>query len=254
MRRAGCRCAVTEFELSNLRVNAVNAVVRTVDWSEYKDPDRGMSWDSYEAVTCEKCGQAVVLNGGGDLPHCDADPDAVLPPCTISSHHGGLGSCEDCAESTGDEGLGVCMCDDAPCDGHLPSADGPMMNYLYPCPLNDVSAAAIAIRHLPLCVVEFADGETGFALTGGGMDFSWEICAAYVACGYLPPTDFDLPKMGGMSLTGWHRDVWRAMRRSIEVQQNWLTNSLTKLDELKQWLEDKDAKSKAAARAREDAR
>lgn len=242
---------MTDDKLSNLRVDAITNVVQEMDWSAHQAGD-SIGYDVYESVTCDKCGEELILSqNDGGAPHCEVDPDGILPPCELGSHHGKAGPCEDCVDSTGEEGVGVCMCDNAPCDGYVQQVEGPMMNYLYPCPIKDPGEAARNIAHLPLCVVEFPGGPSGFALTGGGMDFSWEICAAYVACGYLPPTEFDLPKMGEMTLTGWHLDVWQAMRRSIQVQQNWLNNSLEKLDELKKWVEDKDAKSKAKNAARE---
>jgi hypothetical protein len=66
------------------------------------------------------------------------------------------------------------------CMGTVNYFEGPMMNFFHPCELRGLSneEAAEAIAHLPLCVVEFEDGERGFALTGGGMDLSWEICDA----------------------------------------------------------------------------
>lgn len=241
---------MTEEALNNLFVDAVTAVPFRVDWSEAD----GERWLTYEAVACEKCGHTLVLEGaGGDCQHDDIDPDATLPPCTVGVHHGGIGPCESCSDSTGEEGIGICDCVDVPCDGHVPEATGPMMNYFYPCPLKETYGPALAIAHLPLCVVEDTLSETvGFALTGGGMDLSWEICAAYVSAGYLPPTSIQLPQTASSSLKqGWMLDVFQAMRRSIEVQQNWLRNSLDRLDELKQWCEDRDAKRKTTKDAQQ---
>ena len=108
------------------------------------------------------------------------------------------------------------------------------MNYWYP--LNDLyqirqilrdahalgpHAAAIAIVDLPLCVVRVNDA-WGLALTGGGMDLSWEIAAAYVALGYLPPTHFRLPAMCGRGSSARDRFIISAYRRSCQVQIGWL--------------------------------
>lgn len=242
---------MTLDEIDNLRVDAVSEGVESVNWSSLQ-AGGSFGYEVYEAVECDKCRDVLVLGlGEGGALHTEIDPDGVLPDCEIASHHGGLGPCEDCLDSTGEDGIGVCMCQDAPCDGYVPEVSGPAINYVYPCKLRDLPDAAKKIAHLPLCVIEFPGGATGFALTGGGMDFTWEICAAYVACGFLPPAQFDLPKMSGLSMDGWHRDVWYAMKRSIQVQQNWLNNSLEKLDVLKKWIEDQDAKSKAKNAARE---
>lgn len=57
------------------------------------------------------------------------------------------------------------------------------------------------------------------ALTGGGMDLSWEICETYINLGYLPPMHFcGLPKMGGMDI--FSRKYYRIVKgcmRSAEV-------------------------------------
>lgn len=70
-------------------------------------------------------------------------------------------------------------------------AEGPMMNYWYPCPAagDDPVVAAARLASLPLCVVE-VDGEWGLALTGGGMDLTWSIVEAYVRLGQLPPAHY----------------------------------------------------------------
>lgn len=98
-------------------------------------------------------------------------------------------------------------------------AEGPMMNYWYPVERidsdDDAVSAAVAIRDLPLCVVRVGD-DYGFALTGGGMDLSWDICAAYVATGNLPPAHFaDLPSFAGGH--GERPEVAAAMIRSLTI-------------------------------------
>ncbi len=97
-------------------------------------------------------------------------------------------------------------------------AGGPMMNYWYPVDIDDAAAAALALSG-PLCVVE-VDGITGLALTGGGMDLSWEIAEAFCQLGQLPPVHFsDLPAMAWGSDNGApvRRYVLSAMLRSLEV-------------------------------------
>jgi hypothetical protein len=67
------------------------------------------------------------------------------------------------------------------------------------------------------CVVVEIDGEPALALAACGSDFSWDICLAYVALGFLPPLHVcDLP-----SLAGWQQDkratlVLAACERSVE--------------------------------------
>jgi hypothetical protein len=75
----------------------------------------------------------------------------------------------------------------------------PCMNYFYPLKELDASdAIKLEEAKLPLCIIEFESGDTGLALTGGGMDLTWEICQAFIVLGYYPPAHFaKLPRMGG---------------------------------------------------------
>jgi hypothetical protein len=93
-----------------------------------------------------------------------------------------------------------------------------MMVFFYEVDIRDCVDAAKEISHLPLCVVEKEDGTTGLALTGGGMDLSWEICDAFISLGFLPPVHFcRLPYM-----VGWEHDprstrILEACLESAEV-------------------------------------
>lgn len=78
-------------------------------------------------------------------------------------------------------------------------ADGyaPLMNYFYPVTIQgDAQDAAnrMAVHACNTCLVSITDndGETQYyiGLTGGGMDFSHEIAAAYVCCGSMPKLDY----------------------------------------------------------------
>jgi hypothetical protein len=122
-------------------------------------------------------------------------------------------------------------------DGDVISeAEGPMMNYWYPLEgisdETEASEAALGLSGLPLCVVE-VDGSYGLALTGGGMDLSWEIAEAYVRLGMLPPVHFaDLPSMAGKypgSESG--PAVTRAMLRALRAQAERLSRSAERLQE-----------------------
>lgn len=117
-------------------------------------------------------------------------------------------------------------------------SEGPMMNYWYSIEEDadryssfDPIAAAVAVADLPVCIVE-VDGAYGLALTGGGMDLSWEICAAFIALGKLPPVHFaHLPKFAE-SWTERKETVVTAMRRSLDVQVRWLLREVDHLDTL----------------------
>jgi hypothetical protein len=147
------------------------------DWSS----GYGETWDFLAASRCEKCG-ALVIGTNGDQ-HCDLDNETE-------------------------------------CDGYVPQNDGPMMDYYYPLAdfgrYDDPRTAVLAIVDLPLCLVHFeVPGEWGLALTGGGMDLSWEICEAFTLLGYLPPFHFcNLPQMSGRGESARDRRIIAACRES----------------------------------------
>ncbi len=119
-------------------------------------------------------------------------------------------------------------------------SEGPAMNYWYPLDESENSyrsfnpeQAAAKIHRTALCVVEVS-GNYGLALTGGGMDLSWDICEAFVALDMLPPTHFaDLPRFAGNTLTDTNRLVLAAMERALKWQQDWLGHRLERVQKLR---------------------
>jgi hypothetical protein len=105
----------------------------------------------------------------------------------------------------------------------------PMMSYAYPL---DSRYDADAIADLPSTTVVTIDDEPYLALTGGGMDFSWEICESFIRLGYLPPVHFcDLPMMAGQP-TEAGKVIIAACRKSCEVMKRWIDNRIETLDRL----------------------
>lgn len=97
----------------------------------------------------------------------------------------------------------------------------PMMNYYYPLPDKPADPERLATlldRYVPLTLVYFPQENLyAMALTGGGMDLSWEICYAYILAGYLPPFHFcRLPILAGC-LPAWKRKVIAACRRTVRI-------------------------------------
>ncbi len=102
-------------------------------------------------------------------------------------------------------------------DGYYEWKDGffPMMNYAYPIDLRygaDQEELAGHIDALAGCVtLVTVDDQTYLALTGGGMNLAWNICAAFIACRCMPPLKYleALPKMagGGMYASNLPDDV-----------------------------------------------
>lgn len=67
----------------------------------------------------------------------------------------------------------------------------PMMNALWPVELaygrSEAEAADLMNRHGGATSLISIDGDYYIAMTGGGMDLSWHLAAAYVCCGAVPP-------------------------------------------------------------------
>lgn len=138
------------------------------DWSE----GYGEGWEFIEAPSCPTCDS-----------YCRWDKDEFEWVCMKEG-------CEHYGQTVD------------PRDGYC---EGPMMNYHYPLPdlgnAEDEYTAAEWIRDLPLCVIVWQGNygpDYSLALTGGGMDLSWEICEAFMRLGFLPPVKYaNLPGMAG---------------------------------------------------------
>jgi len=120
-------------------------------------------------------------------------------------------------------------------------AAGPMMNYAYELPAlsnyqspsRDPSRAAELLVGLPLCIVdaEFLGEGWHLALTGGGMDLSWEICEAYVRLGFLPPTEFaNLPRMASRGESSHDQQIISACKRSFEETSSRASQKMGRLE------------------------
>jgi hypothetical protein len=117
-----------------------------------------------------------------------------------------------------------------------PDAFAPMMNYVYPLPgmqYDSGTAQALLMEAGGACVIVDIDGEPFLALSGGGMDLSWDICAAYVALGMLPPAHFagNLPNLGGMQYSGQTAITLEACARSLELLTLWTAGQVERLDQ-----------------------
>lgn len=187
---------IERIPVEDLYVSCVDTKSRFVDWTQgyYYGESGETGWECFDTHECEECGEIVVVIGMTQEQHKYID-------------------------ETGE----------SECEGYI-YAEGPMMNFFYPvypgsyAEGKDPKELALKIADLPLCIIEFTDtGEIGMALTGGGMDLSWEICEAYTRLGFLPPVQVcdDLPHMVNKTE---ERDgyVVEACIRSCDVLSGWV--------------------------------
>lgn len=125
----------------------------------------------------------------------------------------------------------------------------PMMNYAYPLPgwRDDPEAFQSDIITNTSCCIVMLDDEPVLALTGGGMDLSWDICKAYTILGLLPPLHFarNLPRMAGMSHKA-NRETLEACKKTAQIAALWAKNAVEDLDRVESWLKEQDAKKVSA--------
>ncbi len=80
-----------------------------------------------------------------------------------------------------------------------------------------------------ICLERYA-----LALTGCGMDHSWEICEAYVNFGYLPPIHFcDLPELAGIKPDEKTQGLIDACKKSLEISSTYNYCLKERLDSMK---------------------
>lgn len=116
-----------------------------------------------------------------------------------------------------------------------PDLFAPMMNYIYPLPYyrGSASDAQSVLTQVGVSVVVVeVDGDVYLALSGGGMDMSWDICRAYMELGYLPPFHFsDLPRFAGMEWSEENAWVLAGCLKSAEILRGWATRRAKSLQE-----------------------
>jgi hypothetical protein len=237
------------LNIERLHIDSIDSKPVQMDWSSgtyggYDEDSDKTSWDYTEAVECEECGRIIV---GSGYIICDAsdNPDdgdtATCSHCETPITFDGFDWSHDepifdedrnlCTNTMGEEGVA----EPKPC-GHETLAEGPMMNYWYPVKIQDAADAARELINLPLCVVE-VDGETGLALTGGGMDLSWEICEAFILLGHQPPLHFcDLPRQ--YEVNDRRRSIINAAMKSAVIaarQANYVAERLAERYEMPIW-------------------
>jgi hypothetical protein len=117
----------------------------------------------------------------------------------------------------------------------------PAMNFIWPCEpsyrrsLEDAAtmieelAGATALVTITPPEDSVEDETTGIVLTGGGMDLSWDICAAYICCGQIPPIRLleDLPLFAGAK----RGPMQAAIMECIELAASWMEGKASRMRE-----------------------
>jgi hypothetical protein len=142
---------------------------------------------------------------------------------------------------------------DSDCDGYVSPSEGPMMSCFYPVDI-DLESAAEKLVDLPLCAVS-VNGKTGLALTGGGMDLSWEICEAFMILGMLPPVHFELPGISGRGTSEKDKWIIAGCRAALQTVVERMSGRIERLDRLaKDALADEKKRSAAKKPTKKAAR
>lgn len=111
----------------------------------------------------------------------------------------------------------------------------PMMNYIYPLPDNFEVPEDFREKLHNMTIVWINDEEKHYlALTGGGMDMTWEIAETYIDLGYYPPTAYcRLPRMAGKDYSSKkNKRIIDACKESLKASSGWKQSTLKQLEDL----------------------
>lgn len=232
---------MTEIEIGRLHVSTTDVKPIDIDWrdearrrSDYTADEE--AWSYWETFTAE------VDDAAGDTQEFTLiDHDGRVEGIVVDGHV--YDRWDDIADLVldGDEDalpLTEEMLDELMAlEPYNQGSEGPMMNYWYPIEEDDREyssfdpiESARKLEHSNLCLV-LVDGKYGVALTGGGMDFSWEICDAFIRLGKCPPLHFlDLPHMAD-TWRDMHERVYQGAQRTLEFTVNHANRIKERLDD-----------------------
>lgn len=225
--------AEARLKVKDLRTSYIDSKPEHFDFGGSRfDSDGETAWEFMEAAYCESCEQYIV--GPDDHAFINADGQPV--PAEVLMEGNEIEE-DDLVEWAEANGFHAC---ERQGEGYteFDSAEGPMMNYRYQIDDEDYGDdSARLIADLPLCLVRDVETENVYlALTGGGMDLSWEICEAFIRLGYLPPTHFELPEMAGKVLNERNALIVAGVERAAGIQASWAERrrlrATTQLDSL----------------------
>ena len=240
-----------------LRYDAVEVHARLVDefrWVDYSDDGE---WEIvYPDRACQSCTRgdhAAVRDGYLLCPECAGEPWEACKACGESGEvEGEGGEVVNCRACGGDGeimcaicgGDGEVECPECLGMGGVEGADDgdwcvPMMLYVWPLE-GDKYGEDDADKLDGLCITllrNVREDACYLALTGGGMDLSWDIATAYVRLGLIPPATLRLPRFSGMGWSEERRRVVEACRNAQEALISRANFSLGHFDALAEWLD-----------------
>lgn len=187
----------------------------------------------YDRTNCEQC------NGSGSVncSQCNGTEEITCSHCKGTGKSEDFRNDCDWCEGTGmacciDCGDGTVNCPYCDGDGFLDSEDdwSPMMNFAYPISEFDIDDDVKSkLNNTTLVRIH---GKLYLALTGGGMDLSWEICESYINLGFYPPVHFcDLPRMAGRGESDRDKVILAYCRESVRIKEKWCSRMLKRLEE-----------------------
>ncbi len=181
---------------------------------------------------CMQTGEQDCLDCGGTGENEDVDTDCQKCDGSGSGDQDD-GTCEECDGSGQDEEV----------DTDCPTCDGTRYND----PDGGDPDAWIPIQsrmwHLPhfelpddwrdclsCTTVVQIDGESYLALTGCGMDLSWELAESFIRLGYRPPASIRLPAMCGRGHNERDQAIAEICRESKRILMRWMENGIEDID------------------------
>lgn len=228
-------------EVDSLWYGCEDSASRDYDWSK----GYGETFTAYEPLEGAECTGEAECQACDDGEVDQHDEAGSTVPCDECNGTGKV-PCDWTGTAVARSGCWACpQCDE---EHETDGAEGPMMNYYYPLPSHGSfsESDAAKLEGLPLCLVNFHEQygdhyegdsdlpEWALALTGGGMDLSWQIAEAHMRLGYMPPLfTCNLPRMAGMDYTS-PLNAWiiAGCKRSAEAVRNNGQSMMDRLDEL----------------------
>ncbi len=202
------------IDVADLQAGSLFNVTVRADWDRvFADIDGDNTWWEAFTHTDDNGDQWTLVASGGIVAA------VVLLDATYMRHEYGAFSAA--LETRGEPAVTESDFEDLfDIEPHEVGVIGPQFGEFYECQILDRNPELFAAKvvDLNVCIVDI-DGKYGFALTGAGEDLSWDIVAAYMAVGQLPPFQFarSLPRRADRGHTTRDSAIIAACIRTCEM-------------------------------------